>query len=163
MSLHFNLQCQRATLASPLLSRFLTGILSEVGGERFVLRFRSTVVSSSATGAAYGPLGTPRQQLFSRWFWRTKTGEVPTPQRLSAHFSGGSSDRCCCCGFPRGTEAPRWPGALLYERGSGSASGFLQDREIFCRCHGRIVHRPDGRHPCCRRTPIRLPPDQLAI
>lgn len=74
MSLHFNLQCQRATLTNPLCDQVPDRHL--VRGRRRALRLEA-VGSSSATGAAYGPLEASRQQLFFGLFRFLETGENP--------------------------------------------------------------------------------------
>jgi hypothetical protein len=72
MSLHITYNVKERRRPIPCFTRFLTSVLSKVGGERFA-RISTpkcldrAVVSSSATGAAYGPLRTSRQQLFCRF------------------------------------------------------------------------------------------------
>jgi hypothetical protein len=69
MSLHLTYDEKERHRKFPWRTRFLTGVIFEVGGERFALiQWTGAVGSSSATEAAYGPLESFRQRIFFRRF-----------------------------------------------------------------------------------------------
>lgn len=66
--------------------------------------------------------------------------EIPAPQRLSAHFIGGSRRPLLLSWLPgerRSKRRSRRPGALLYGRPTGLASAILRNCEIICPFLGR--------------------------
>jgi hypothetical protein len=135
----------------------------EVGGERFDQFLRTaSVVSSSATGAAYGPLETSRQQLFFGRLPISRKAENPgTTTFVCPLFGWVKRDRCCCLGCQWSVarkRRPRWPGALLYGRAPGVASAFLRACEIFCLFLGRSEPYPQaGCRPGTARRSLPAP------
>jgi hypothetical protein len=91
------------------------------------------VGSSSATEAAYGPLGRLRQQLFfSPLAAQAAEPKTPTPRQCFDPFERAKPLTLLLLAFRR-SRAPRRPGALTYGGEPADASSFLQGGEIFCR------------------------------
>lgn len=110
------------------------------------------VGSSSATGAAYGPLEASRQQLFfisvpiSRKVRNPDTSLIICPL-----FRWVKITAAVVVAFRRSV-APRRPGALLYGRTPDLASAFLRKGEIFCPFLGRSIPNPGLGPPQSRQN-----------